>query len=68
MHNRCVRLSIRVRPGAGRTAVGGAHDGALVVRVADRAVDGKATEAALVPTSWDNRSPDLAIRVDRITA
>ena len=47
MHNRCVRLSIRVRPGAGRMAVGGAHDGALLVRVAARAVDGKATEAAL---------------------
>jgi uncharacterized protein YggU (UPF0235/DUF167 family) len=38
---------IRVRPGAGRTVVGGEHDGALVVRVAARAVDGKATEAAL---------------------
>jgi uncharacterized protein (TIGR00251 family) len=42
-----VRVTIRVRPGAGRTAVGGSHDGALVVRVAARAVDGKATEAAL---------------------
>jgi uncharacterized protein (TIGR00251 family) len=42
-----VRLTIRVRPGASRTAVGGAHDGALVVRVAARAVDGQATEAAL---------------------
>ena len=28
--------------------MGGAHDGALVVRVAARAVDGRATEAALV--------------------
>jgi uncharacterized protein YggU (UPF0235/DUF167 family) len=27
--------------------VGGAHDSALVVRVAERAVDGRATEAAL---------------------
>jgi uncharacterized protein YggU (UPF0235/DUF167 family) len=42
-----VRLTIRVRPGASRTAVGGAHDGALVVRVAARAVDRQATEAAL---------------------
>ncbi len=40
-------MTIRVRPGAGRTAVGGSHDGALVVRVAARPVDGRATEAAL---------------------
>ncbi|SEP00779.1 hypothetical protein SAMN05660991_02775 [Trujillonella endophytica] len=38
---------MRVRPGAGRTAVGGSHDGALVVRVSAPAVDGRATEAAL---------------------
>jgi uncharacterized protein YggU (UPF0235/DUF167 family) len=37
-----------VRPGAGRTVVGGSHDGALVVRVAAPAVDGRATEAALI--------------------
>jgi uncharacterized protein YggU (UPF0235/DUF167 family) len=42
-----VRLTIRVRPGAGRTRVGGEHDGALVVAVSARAVDGRATEAAL---------------------
>lgn len=42
-----MRIVIRVRPGASRTAVGGCHDGALVVRVAARAVDGQATEAAL---------------------
>jgi uncharacterized protein YggU (UPF0235/DUF167 family) len=42
-----VRITIRVRPGAGRTAVGGRHDGALVVRVGARAVEGRATEAAL---------------------
>ena len=42
-----MRVTIRVRPGAGRTLVGGEHDGALVVRVGARAVDGRATEAAL---------------------
>jgi uncharacterized protein YggU (UPF0235/DUF167 family) len=42
-----VRVTIRVRPGSGRTVVGGSHDGALVVRVGERAVDGRATEAAL---------------------
>ena len=36
-----------VRPGAARPGVGGERDGALVVRVSARAVDGQATEAAL---------------------
>lgn len=38
---------MRVRPGASRTVVGGCYDGALVVKVGSRAVDGQATEAAL---------------------
>ena len=42
-----MRIAIRVRPGSARPDVGGEHDGALVVRVSARAVDGKATEAAL---------------------
>jgi uncharacterized protein YggU (UPF0235/DUF167 family) len=46
-HARDMRVTIRVRPGAGRTSVGGAHDGAVVVRVRERAVEGKATSAAL---------------------
>ena len=36
-----------VRPGSARPGVGGERSGALVVRVSARAVDGKATEAAL---------------------
>jgi len=42
-----MRVTLRVKPGSSRTQVGGDHDGALVVRVNARAVDGKATEAAL---------------------
>ncbi len=42
-----MRVTIRVRPGSARPGVGGEHDGALVVRVSARAVDGQATAAAL---------------------
>jgi uncharacterized protein YggU (UPF0235/DUF167 family) len=42
-----MRLTIRVHPGARHPGVGGSHDGALVVRVRERAVDGRATAAAL---------------------
>jgi uncharacterized protein YggU (UPF0235/DUF167 family) len=44
-------IAIRVKPGAARTAVGGAYDGpfgpALVVAVHEPPVDGRATKAAL---------------------
>ncbi len=36
-----------VRPGSSRPGVGGERNGALVVQVSARAVDGQATEAAL---------------------
>lgn len=48
-----MRLAIRVKPGSARPRVGGRHPAggqhgdALVVAVSPRAVDGKATEAAL---------------------
>lgn len=42
-----MRITIRVHPGSARPGVGGEHDGALIVRVSARAVDGRATEAAL---------------------
>ena len=42
-----MRISVRVRPGSALLGVGGEHDGALVVRVSARAVDGQATAAAL---------------------
>jgi uncharacterized protein YggU (UPF0235/DUF167 family) len=42
-----MRLTVWVRPGSAHPGVGGEHDGALVVRVTARAVDGQATAAAL---------------------
>ncbi|MGZ0146640.1 DUF167 domain-containing protein [Kribbella sp. WER1] len=46
-----MRILLRVRPGASRTAVGGRYDGpsgpALVVAVTARAVEGQATKAVL---------------------
>ena len=42
-----VRLEVLVRPNAMRVAVGGEHDGALVVRVVEPADRGRATGAAL---------------------
>ncbi|HEY2509078.1 MAG TPA: DUF167 family protein [Streptosporangiaceae bacterium] len=42
-----MRITIRVLPGSVRPAVGGERQGALVVRVSQRAVAGQATEAAL---------------------
>jgi len=47
VHTGVVRVAIWVRPGSAHPGVGGEHDGALVVRVRARAVDGKATAAAL---------------------
>jgi uncharacterized protein YggU (UPF0235/DUF167 family) len=45
-----ISVPVRVRPGAGRTRVGGSYDGphgsALIVAVGAPAADGKATEAA----------------------
>jgi uncharacterized protein len=46
-HTGGMRLTVWVRPGSARPGVGGEHDGALVVRVSPRAVDGQATAAAL---------------------
>jgi len=46
-----MHIEIYVRPGASATAVGGVHDGALVVRVVEPADRGRATEAALKATA-----------------
>ena len=42
-----VRITIWVQPGSTHAKVGGKHNGALVVRVHQRAVEGHATAAAL---------------------
>ena len=42
-----MRITIWVRPGSARPGVGGEQAGALIVRVSERAVDGRATKAAL---------------------
>jgi len=58
-----VRVTIWVRPGSTRPGVGGEHDGALTVRVSARAVDGKATEAALAAVASAFALPRRAVRL-----
>ena len=58
-----MRLIIRVHPGAKRPGVGGIHDGALVVRVRERAVDGRATEAALAAVAAALSVPRREVRL-----
>ncbi len=54
---------MRVRPSAGRTQVGGSHGDALVVRVVEATVDGKATAAVLdsLAEAFDVRRSDVTI-------
>ena len=58
-----VRLAIRVKPGAARARVGGSYGdaGALVVAVTERAVDGKATAAALAALARELGLPRGAV-------
>lgn len=58
-----MRVTIRVKPGSARPKVGGRHGDALVVAVSQRAVDGKATEAALraVAEAFGVRRRDVAL-------
>ena len=58
-----MRVTIRVRPGSARPGVGGGHDGALIVRVSARAVDGKATEAALTAVADSFGARRSAVRL-----
>jgi len=62
-------VPVRVRPGAGRTRVGGRYDGphgpALIVAVGAPAVDGKATEAVrrALADAFGVRPGDVALRL-----
>lgn len=60
-----MRLSIRVRPGASRTAVSGRYgDGdVLCVAVRERAVDGAATQAAMNAVAGAFGLPRSAVRL-----
>jgi uncharacterized protein YggU (UPF0235/DUF167 family) len=64
-----VSVAVRVRPGAGRTKVGGRYAGphgpALIVAVGAPAVDGKATEAVrrALADALGVRAADVALRV-----
>ncbi|NYF10804.1 hypothetical protein HDC94_001960 [Leifsonia sp. AK011] len=40
-----MRVTVHVHPGSRRPGVGGDYDGALIVRVSEPAVDGRATSA-----------------------
>jgi uncharacterized protein len=62
-HTVVVRVTVRVRPGSARPGVGGEHDGALVVRVSARAVDGKATAAALAAVAAEFGVPRHSVRL-----
>jgi uncharacterized protein YggU (UPF0235/DUF167 family) len=58
-----MRVRIQVRPGAAQTRVGGSHGGALIARVSERAVDGKATASALaaVAAALDLRAREVEL-------
>jgi uncharacterized protein len=62
-------VPVRVRPGAGRTRVGGSYDGphgpALIVAVGAPAVEGKATEAArrALAEALGVRAADVSLKI-----
>jgi uncharacterized protein YggU (UPF0235/DUF167 family) len=56
-------VSVRVTPGAKRPAVGGRHGDDLVVRVAERAVDGAATAAVVAALAEAVDVPRRAVTV-----
>jgi uncharacterized protein (TIGR00251 family) len=63
MEPRTIRLSLRVSPGAGRSAVVGRHGDAWKVRVAAPPERGRANDSVidLLAASLDVRRPDVRI-------
>jgi uncharacterized protein YggU (UPF0235/DUF167 family) len=64
-----ISVAVRVRPGAGRTRVGGRYDGphgpALIIAVGAPAVEGKATEAVrrALAEALGVRRADVTLRI-----
>jgi uncharacterized protein (TIGR00251 family) len=58
-----MKVTVHVRPGSAREAVGGSHDGAVVVRVCERAVDGRANEAVVRALAGEFHVPRRAVRI-----
>jgi uncharacterized protein len=58
-----VKIDVHVHPGARSASVGGNYDGALVVRVRARAVDGAATKEvlAVVAKAFNVRGADVRL-------
>jgi uncharacterized protein (TIGR00251 family) len=60
-----VKRNVLVRPRSSRTAVGGSHDGRLVVRVREPATDGRANDGVVAAVA---DALGVARRAVRITA
>lgn len=58
-----LRIPVHVHPGSRRPGVGGEHGGALVVRVAAPAVDGRATQAvaSALASAFGVRKADVSL-------
>ena len=60
-----LRLNVHVHPGSKHPGVGGTHDGDLIVRVRERAVDGAATEAVVRAVAGAFNVPARTVSVVR---
>ncbi len=58
-----MKLTVHVRPGSVRTSVGGSHDGAVVVRVREKAVDGRANDAVVKALAEELHVPRRAVTI-----